>query len=53
MLAIVDGEFTVKTLRLGKKRAWLQAENPAFPDLEINEDRESLIWGVPTVKLST
>ena len=32
VLAVVDGEFTVKTLRVVKKRAWLQAENPAFPD---------------------
>ncbi len=48
VLAVVDGEFTVKTLRIAKQRTWLQAENPAFPDLEISEEREGLVWGVVT-----
>ena len=48
VLAVVDGEFTVKTLRLGKRCAWLQAENPVFPNIEFNEEREGLVWGVVT-----
>lgn len=46
VLAVVDGEFTVKTLRMARRRCWLQAENPVFPDLEIGEEREGLVWGV-------
>ena len=48
VIAVVDGEFTVKTLRVARRRSWLQAENPAFPDLEIGEEREGLVWGVVT-----
>ncbi len=40
VLAVIDGEFTVKTLRKTRTRAWLQPENPAFPDIELTEDRE-------------
>ena len=48
VLAVVDGEFTVKTYRVGGGKAWLQAENPAFPDLEIGDECEGSIWGVVT-----
>ena len=48
VLAVVDGGFTVKTYRVGRGKVWLQAENPAFPDLEISEEREAMIWGVVT-----
>ena len=48
VLAVVDGEFTVKTYRVAGGRIWLQAENPAFPDLQISEEREGSVWGVVT-----
>ena len=48
VLAVVDGEFTVKTYRAARSKVWLQAENPDYPDLHINEEREGLVWGVVT-----
>ncbi len=48
VIAVVNGELTVK--RLVKTRsAWrLAAENPAYPDLEINEETPLEVWGVAT-----
>ncbi|UTH73278.1 LexA family transcriptional regulator [Chromobacterium sp. IIBBL 290-4] len=48
VVAAVDGEFTVKRLRM--ERGWhaLQAENPAYPTLYPAEGQEWLIWGVVT-----
>jgi hypothetical protein len=38
VLALLSGEFTVKCYRQKGARTWLQAENPAFENIEINED---------------
>jgi DNA polymerase V len=48
VIAVVDGEFTVKRLykRGGKIR--LLAENPDFLPIEFNEGQELLVWGVVT-----
>ena len=48
VIAVVDGEFTVKRLfkRGGKIR--LLAENPDFASIEFQEGQELLIWGVVT-----
>ena len=46
VLAVLDGGFTVKRLRLHPLR--LVAENRAFPDIIVGEDRAFEIWGVVT-----
>jgi DNA polymerase V len=48
IIAVVDGEFTVKRLykRAGKIR--LMAENPEFAPIEFNEGQELQVWGVVT-----
>jgi DNA polymerase V len=38
VLALLAGEFTVKRYRKKGARTWLQAENPAFGNIEVNED---------------
>ena len=48
VLAVIDGEFTVKRLRRSGGRVWLQPENKEFPAIELSEERESVIWGVVT-----
>ena len=48
VVAMIDGEFTVKRFR---KRGWkitLEAENPAFAPIEVGEDQELTIWGAVT-----
>jgi DNA polymerase V len=46
VLALLDGEFTIKRYRKKGSRAWLQAENPAFKDMNINEKVSFEVWGV-------
>ena len=48
VLALADGEFTIKRYRARRGRVWLEAENPAFADIEISEGTDFEVWGVIT-----
>jgi DNA polymerase V len=48
VVAVMDGEFTVKRLRKTKRGISLLAENPGFPPIEIREGMQLEIWGVVT-----
>jgi len=47
-VCFLDGEFTVKRLRVTKDEVWLQPENPNYPIINITEDNNFLIWGIVT-----
>ncbi|MBK5962935.1 peptidase S24/S26A/S26B [Thiocystis minor] len=46
VVAVVDGELTVKRLKVAGARVWLMAENPAFPPLELRDGQALHLWGV-------
>jgi DNA polymerase V len=48
VLALLDGAFTVKRYRTKDGAVWLQAENPAFADMQITEGQTFEVWGVIT-----
>ena len=48
VVAMLDGDFTVKRLRKRKGRVFLEAENNAYPPIEVGEDQELVIWGAVT-----
>ena len=48
VLALLDGEFTIKRYRPGEGRVVLQAENPVFPDIEVTAEQAFEVWGVVT-----
>lgn len=48
VIAILDGELTVKRLRSDRGMVSLCAENPAFPVITIAELSDLTIWGVVT-----
>lgn len=48
VIAVVNGELTVKRLRITPGRIVLAAENPAYSPMEINPDMSFDIWGVVT-----
>ncbi|WP_126147947.1 LexA family protein [Synechococcus elongatus] len=48
VIAVLNGELTVKRLRQERQRLFLQAENPNYPDLEITDASAFQIWGVVT-----
>lgn len=48
VVACIDGETLVKRLVVEDGRHFLMAENPQYPAIELNGDRELVIWGVAT-----
>jgi DNA polymerase V len=44
----IDGEFTVKRLKVVPKGVFLMPENPNYEPIEITEDNELIIWGIVT-----
>jgi DNA polymerase V len=46
VLALIDGEFTIKRYRLVAGTVVLAAENPAFADIAISEVSGLEVWGV-------
>lgn len=48
VVAVVDGEFTVKHLYLRAGRTKLCAANPTFPDIIPHEGQTIEVWGVVT-----
>ncbi|MGB3607224.1 MAG: translesion error-prone DNA polymerase V autoproteolytic subunit [Psychroserpens sp.] len=47
-VCFLDGEFTVKRLRVSDNQMWLQPENPDYPIINITKDNNFLIWGIVT-----
>lgn len=48
VVAMIDGEFTVKRFRKHGGKITLEAENPSFQPIEIGENQELTIWGAVT-----
>jgi len=46
VVAVVDGEYTIKRLYQLRGRIELQPENPSYEPITFNEDSELQIWGV-------
>lgn len=47
----IDGEFTVKRIKIEKDVVWLIAENDAFKPIKVTLDNELLIWGIVTASI--
>ena len=48
VVAVLDGELTIKRLRITAGGVLLQAENPKYPDIRVSALSELTIWGVAT-----
>ena len=48
VIAVIDGEFTVKRWIKKGKQYFLQPENPNFPTIELSTSSDIQIWGVVT-----
>ena len=51
VIACVDGEFTVKTLRLGRNGVRLVAANPAYAPIRFKGEMELQVFGVVTAAI--
>lgn len=47
-VCFLDGEFTVKRLRVDKDDIWLKPENPNYPIIKVTSENKFIIWGIVT-----
>ena len=47
-VCFLDGEFTVKRLKVEKDEVWLQPENKSYQPIKITEENDFVIWGIVT-----
>ncbi|MEG1617031.1 MAG: translesion error-prone DNA polymerase V autoproteolytic subunit [Bacteroidales bacterium] len=48
VVSFIDGEFTLKRLRIDNTGIWLQPANPAYSPIRIEEGNNFQVWGVVT-----
>ena len=48
VIALINGEFTVKRVKKNGSKVWLMPENSRYRPMEITTDMEFEIWGVVT-----
>lgn len=48
VVAVINGEFTVKRFIINKQGTYLVPENPKYPSFKIGPDSEFRVWGVVT-----
>ncbi len=47
----IDGEFTVKRIKIEQNVVWLIAENEDFEPIKVTPDNELIIWGMVTASI--
>ena len=47
-VCFIDGEFTVKRLKVEADGVWLQPENSDYEPIKITEENNFVIWGIVT-----
>lgn len=48
VVAVINGEFTVKRIRFKGPQIILEAENPSYPPILIERSADFQVWGVVT-----
>jgi DNA polymerase V len=48
VVALLNGEFTVKRLKMEDKKICLTSENPRYPPIEVAAESDFQVWGVVT-----
>jgi DNA polymerase V len=47
-VCLIDGEFTVKRIKVEKDALYLMPENDSFQPLKIEEGNKLFVWGIVT-----
>lgn len=47
-VCFLDGEFTVKRVRLEPDAAWLVPSNPDYPLIRVTKENDFIVWGIVT-----
>lgn len=45
-ICFIDGEFTVKRIKIEKDLVWLIAENKNYEPIRVTKDNDFIIWGI-------
>ena len=48
VVALIDGEFTVKRLKIEREALYLVPENPAYSPIRVQPHSDFQVWGVVT-----
>lgn len=47
-VCFIDGEFTVKRIKIQENSLLLLPENPLFESIEVTQENDFIIWGIVT-----
>jgi DNA polymerase V len=47
-VCFIDGEFTIKTLKVAKGEVWLKPENKDYAPIKITPENDFMVWGIVT-----
>ncbi len=47
-VCFIDGEFTVKRIRIETDAVYLVPSNPAYPVIKVTAENDFLVWGIVT-----
>ena len=47
-VCFIDGEFTIKRIKLEKDACWLMPANEKYKPIKVTSDNELIIWGIVT-----
>ncbi|OJU39574.1 MAG: peptidase S24 [Bacteroidales bacterium 45-6] len=50
-VCFVDGEFTIKHIRIEKEVVWLIPANDHYKPIKVTEENDFLIWGIVTYSI--
>lgn len=50
-VCFVDGEFTIKYIRIEENAVWLIPANEHYKSIKVTEENEFLIWGIVTYSI--
>lgn len=45
-ICFIDGEFTVKRVKIEKDIIWLVAENKDYKPIKVTKDNDFIVWGI-------
>lgn len=45
-VCFIDGEFTLKKIKIEKERVWLVPANTDFKPIEVTKDNDFTVWGI-------
>lgn len=50
-VCFIDGDFTIKYIRIEKNVIWLQPANEQYQPIKVTQENDFLIWGIVTYSI--